>query len=126
MEEHSCIPNPITRDVIFLGGHCTYKGAPEPIPFKEEPALKTETKKRKRKQKRKSMSQKLCLKEAERLSEATTPFRRSTRYTLLKEVDEDEVAEYYESWEPVAEISYIAACATAILISRLEVMIAAI
>jgi hypothetical protein len=54
MEEHSCIPNPIIRDVIFLGGYYTYKGAPKLIPFEEEPALKTKMKKWRTK--RKSMS----------------------------------------------------------------------
>ena len=56
IEEHSYVPNPITRDVIFLKGHYTYKGAPKPISFNEEPALKTKTKKQKRRQKRKSKS----------------------------------------------------------------------
>jgi hypothetical protein len=124
MEEHGCVPNPITRDVIFLGGHCTHKGASKPIPLEEEPALKKKTKKRKRKTM--SKSQKLRLKEAERLSNATTPFHRSTRCTLPKEVDEDEAAEYYKSWEPAVEISCIRACAMANLISQPKVVIAAI
>jgi hypothetical protein len=98
MEEHGCVPNPITRDVIFLGGHCTHKGAPEPIPFEEDPALETkaETKRRKQRQKKKSKSQRLRLKEANRLSNAPTPLRRSIRCTLPREVDEDEAAEYYD------------------------------
>jgi hypothetical protein len=45
MEEHGYILNPIMRDVLFLRGHYIYKGAPKPIPFEEEPALKTKTKK---------------------------------------------------------------------------------
>ena len=122
MEEHGCVPNPITRDVIFLGGHCTHKGAPIPIPFDEEPALE----KKKRKRKTMSKSQKLRLKEDERLANATTPFHRSTRCALPKEVDEDEAAEYYESWEPAVEISCIGACAMANLISQPEAVIAAI
>jgi hypothetical protein len=35
MEQHGCIPNPVTREVLFLGGFCTHKGAPEVIPFEE-------------------------------------------------------------------------------------------
>jgi hypothetical protein len=33
MEQHGCIPNPVTREVLFLGGFCTHKGAPEVIPY---------------------------------------------------------------------------------------------
>ena len=93
MEEHSCVPNPITRDVIFLRGYCTHKGAPIPIPFNKEPTLE----KKKQKQKTTSKSQKLQLKKDEQLANTTTLFRQSTRCALLKEVDEDKVAKYYES-----------------------------
>ena len=124
MEEHSCVLNPITRDVIFLKGHYTYKGALKPIPLKEEPALKKKTKKRK--QKTILKSQRLCLKEAKRLSNAITPFYQSTQYTLPKEVDEDEAAKYYKSQELAIEISCIRAYAIANLISQLKVVIVAI
>jgi hypothetical protein len=35
MAQHGCIPNPVTREVLFIGGFCTHKGAPEVIPFEE-------------------------------------------------------------------------------------------
>ena len=35
MTEHGCIPNPVTRDLLFLGGHCQHSGAPPVIPIVE-------------------------------------------------------------------------------------------
>ena len=35
MEQHGCIPNPVTREVLFLGGFCTHEGAPEVIPYND-------------------------------------------------------------------------------------------
>ena len=45
---------------------------------------------------------------------------------LLKEVEEDKAAEYYKSWGPVIKVSYIGAYAAASLISKPEMIIAAI
>ena len=45
---------------------------------------------------------------------------------LLKEVEEDKAAEYYKSQGPVIEVSYIGAHAAASLISKPEIIIAAI
>jgi hypothetical protein len=35
MEQHGYIPNLVTREVLFLGGHYIYKGAPEVVPFED-------------------------------------------------------------------------------------------
>jgi hypothetical protein len=127
MKEHGCIPNPVTEELIFLGGHCSHMGAPEVIPFEEDPALNTDLESKKHK--RRSMYKynlKLRHQEEKRIKDAKTPFRRSTRCTLPEEVDEDEAAEYYESWEPAVQISCINAYATATLLDQPKVQIAAI
>jgi hypothetical protein len=147
MEHHGCIPNPVTREVLFLGGFCTHKGAPKVIPFNElvevpEISKSSSTKailtpprggidqsgglKRKRKNHRGlTKAQQRHRDEKNRITTGT-PFQRSVQCTLPAVVDEDEAREYYESWEPIEQVACISAISAASLISQPEVQIVAI
>ena len=88
--------------------------------------------KKKRRQphrRKKTRNQKLREQEQHRISDAKTPFRRSTKCTLPAEVDEDEASEYYDSWEYLdepASISLIRAYAAKALQDDSENFIALI
>ena len=43
MEEHGCIPNPVTRELLFLGGHCRHTGAPPVIPIEQNRLTRAQT-----------------------------------------------------------------------------------
>jgi hypothetical protein len=110
MEQHGCIPNPVTREVLFLGGFCTHKGAPEAIPFNcrdmvkvlEGPKRPIIPKSLKKRVNHRGLNKVQQRQRNERNRIATgTPFQRSIRCTLPAVVDEDEAREYYESWEPI-------------------------
>jgi len=74
-------------------------------------------------------NQKLRRQEVDRIANAPTLLRRSIRCTLPTVVEEDEAAEYYESWEPVnkpIQIALIGAYAMSRQIRRPENQIMAI
>ena len=143
MKKHGCVPDPTTGKLIFLAGYCTHPGAPQLSPSITEETEETDEtdrtdsesytdvdsetdsnasiekpgQKKKRRQphrRKKTRNQKLREQEQHRISDAKTPFRRSTKCTLPAEVDEDEASEYYDSWEYLdepASISLIGAYA---------------
>jgi hypothetical protein len=139
----TCIPNPVTREVLFLGGFCTHKGAAEVVLFVDltEKISQTEvleisksstvldqskSPKKKRKNHRGLTKAQQHQRDEKNRKAAGTPFHRSIRCTLPTVVDEDEAREYYESWESIEQVACISAISTSSLISQPEVQIAAI
>jgi len=137
MEQHGCIPNPVTREVLFLGGFCTHRGAPKVIPFEELvqergiqektsnylPEQSSPTKRRNHRGLSKAQQRR---RDKKKRITTGTPFQRSIRCTLPAMVDEDEAREYYESWEPIEQVACISAISASTLIGQPEVQIAAI
>jgi hypothetical protein len=137
MEQHGCIPNPVTREVLFLGGFCTHRGAPKVIPFEELvqergiqektsnylPEQSSPTKRRNRRGLTKAQQRQ---RDEKNRIVTGTPFQRSVRCTLPTVVEEDEAREYYENWEPIEQVACISAISASSLISLPEVQVAAI
>ena len=108
LKEHGAIVVPSSGDIWFIGDYCHHPGAPPALT--ELPSLPIDSitversadvdlpkKKRSHRAPQYTPNQILRRKESDRINNATTPFQRSTRYTLPKEVNEDKAEEYYES-----------------------------
>jgi hypothetical protein len=122
MEQHGCIPNPVTREVLFLGGFCTHKGAPEVIPYIDLATEVSEISKNQKRKNRRGLTKAQQRQRDEKNRIVTgTPFQRSVRCTLPIVVEEDEAREYYENWEPIEQVVCISAISASSLISLPEV-----
>jgi hypothetical protein len=87
MEQHGCILNPVTREVLFLGGFCTHEGAPEVIPYddstiEETSKCSTTSPKGKRKNRRGLTKAQQRQRDEKNRIVTSTPFQRSVRCTL--------------------------------------------
>jgi hypothetical protein len=109
MAKHGCVPNPITRELIFVGDHCKHEGAPPIVPWpdlyleKEECAPNPDpnpggAQKKKRKNPLRRLRN-LKKQEQKRIQNGG-----SIRCCLPEVVDEDEAAEYYANWEYIEEL----------------------
>jgi hypothetical protein len=102
MEQYRYIPNLVTREVLFLGGHYIHKGAPKVVLFEdlvkvpEIPKSSTNSLKKRVNYRGLNKVQQRQYNEKNQIV-TSIPFQRSVQYTLLIVVDEDKAREYYKS-----------------------------